>query len=224
MRFTGVLFWLSHRLASHCVAGIRMDLLGAGLCLVAGALAFRSGERHWAALLLALAATSVAIAAIARRRGYVVFRLDFGADPRALLPLVPPDSELPVRATGHFAIRDQVRYLVEQEAILTTPRSREHIVMARLRRTRLLLIGQSRADSWGWWYQFIKPEDIERVERGAVAHGWHLRPALRVIYENTDCDGNVDAGVTLLSFESEEALATAWGDLTLEQRARAATV
>jgi hypothetical protein len=223
MRLLGLLLNLSYRLSQHRIMGVRMDLLGMGAGLVAAVICFRLRQWGWAALLLALILGSGTLFVVAQRSGYVLFRPDPRAKPERPLRPPPPDSELPVRATGHFAIRDQIRYLAEHRAVLTTPRSREHILMACLQRSRFLLVGQSHASNWGWWYQFIRPEALTGVELGVIVHGWQPRRALRVSYRSTDSKGNQRLAETILSFEDEQGRAVAWADLTQELRARATT-
>jgi hypothetical protein len=223
MRLLGLFLHLSYRLSRHRVMGVRMDLLGLGACLVAALACFQAKPWSWAVLILALVLGLSALVALAQRNGYVLFRSDPETTPKRPPTPPPPDSELPVRATGHFTIRDQVCYLVEHRAILTTPRSREHILMAHLRRSRFLLVGQSHASNWGWWYQFIRPEALIRVELGVIAHGWQPRTALRVSYQTTDSKGNERTAGTILSFDDEQARALAWADLTREMRARPTT-
>jgi hypothetical protein len=221
MRFLGPLLHLSYRLSGHRVMGVRMDLLGLGAGLMAAVVCFRLRQWAWAVLLLALVLGSAVLFVMAQRSGYVLFRPDSRAKPERAPRPPPPDSELPVRATGHFAIRDQIRYLAEHRAILTTPRSREHILMACLQRSRFLLIGQSHAGNWGWWYQFIRPEAMTGVELGAIVHGWQPRTAIKVSYQSTDSKGNQRLAEMILSFEDEQGRAMAWADLTQEMRARA---
>jgi hypothetical protein len=128
-----------------------------------------------------------------------------------------------VHATGLFSVHGQERFLVEQPAIYTTPRSREHIIMARLSPTRLLLLGKSDADGWGWWYQFFRPEMIESVQMGQAVHGWRLRPALRIVYRIEDEQERQQSVETILSFEDREHRLRVWSDITHEQRASGAT-
>jgi hypothetical protein len=223
MRLLGLLLNLSYHLGRHRVMGVRMDLLGLGTCLVAAVICFQLKQWVWAIVLLALVLGGSATLLLAQRKRYVLFRPDLESRLERPPNPPPPDSELPVRATGTFAIRDQVCYLVEHRAILTTPRSREHVLMAHLRRSRFLMIGQSHSGNWGWWYQFIRPEALIGVELGVIVHGWQPRTALKVSYQAADNKGNERIADTILSFENEGARALAWADLTQEMRARATT-
>ena len=223
MRLLGLFFRLAYRLSRHRVMGIRMDLWGLGAGLIAGLVCLRLEQWGWATLLLAVVLGFTALVIAAQRNGYVLFRLEPGAAPERPPGPPPPDTELPVHATGYFGIRDQLRYLAEHRAILTTPRSREHILMTCLRRSRFLLVGQSHPSNWGWWYQFIRAEALTGVELGVILHGWQPRTALKVRYQTTDNKGNPRPAETILSFEDEEARAVAWADLTQEMPARATT-
>ncbi|MBN1933275.1 MAG: hypothetical protein JW934_01350 [Anaerolineae bacterium] len=128
-----------------------------------------------------------------------------------------PDSQVGLQATGRFAVHGQERYLVEQPAIYTTPRSREHIVMVKLESTRLLLLGKSDPEAWGWWYQFFRPETITSVQIGQVVHGWRIRPAIKVVYWVEDNKERQQRVETVLSFDYLEHRSLIWADITHDQ-------
>jgi hypothetical protein len=200
-----------------------MDLFGVGACLVGSLVAFQLRRQAWGIGLLALTLGGGALFLVAGRMGYLRFQPDAGSRPSPPYPLLAPDTELLIRASGCFSIRDQVRYLVEHPTVLTTPRSREHILMAELHRSRLLLLGQSRPSDWGWWYQFFRPEAIEQVVLGAISHGWRPRLALKVCYRAEDEKGEQEIAETILSFDDEMTRTLAWADLTQEMRAAASS-
>ncbi len=218
-----MLLGLGYRLRRHYVMGWPMDVLCVVGCAVGSLVALRTGDQMVGAVLMVLALGGLVLAVVSRRAGYVLFR-PAGQDSHPLELAAPrPNTELSVRATGRFAIRDQARYLADQPAILTTPGSREHILMARLRSRRWMLVGRSHADEWGYWYQFIKPNALVKVELGRAAHGWRLRAALRVHHQHLDQNDIPVPAVTILAFDDQEGLALAWANLMLELRERAAT-
>lgn len=219
-RLFGLLLATSYRLSRHAVAGVRMDVLAVCAGLITSAAVWHLSETAWGPGLLAFSLAGLVLLLVARRLGYLFFRPETDALSQ-MRPAVPPDTELSVRASGWFFVGDQDRYLVEQPCVLTTPKSREHIVMTQLQRSRWLLFGQSRPSDWGWWYQFFKPEAIEQVRPGVLVHGWCPRRALKVVYR---LEGKQDERVeTLLSFDAEETRDLAWADLTQELSGPAAT-
>lgn len=204
--------------------GVRMDLAAIVACVAGALVALGQGEWVWGIALAALAIVGLVLVVSAGRKRYIHFIPDPAMPPSSLsLSILEPDTKLSVRASGDFAIRDQVRCLAEHRAILTTPRSREHVLMAYLQRSRLLLFGQSRPSEWGWWYQFIPAAAITQVEFGTVIHGWEPRLALRLCYRIQDEQENEKIIETTLSFDDKEMLILAWTDLSREKRERATT-
>jgi hypothetical protein len=219
----GLTLKLAYQLHRHRLLGISMDWMVVGLVVVAAVILWRASELVWAVVLGGLATAGLLAIWLAGRVDYLIFRPGSEADPNPAQERLEPDREIRVHATGPFAVHGQVRYLVEERAIYTTPRSREHIVMAKLAATRLLLVGKSDSEAWGWWYQFFKPEMIESIETGQAVHGWHIRPALRVIYQAEDEREHRQSVSLVLSFEDRERRALVWADITYEQRASGAS-
>jgi len=184
---------------------------------------WRADKPAWAALFAGLAIAALLAMWLAGRVDYLIFRPRSEAGADVAQERLEPDREIAVHATGRFAVHGQERYLVEGRAMYTTPRSREHIVMARLAPTRLLLVGKSDAEAWGWWYQFFRPEMIELIETGQAIHGWHTRPALRVVYQVEDERERQQSVSLILSFEDRERRSLVWADVTHEQRASGAS-
>ena len=216
MRLSGLFFQISYHLRRHVVMGVRMDVFLVAACLLGALISLGAKESSWGVALLTLALGGSALITIAQRRGYLLLLPDSDPHIPPSYPALEPDTELPIRASGHFSIRDQVCYLVEHQTILTTPRSREHILMAKLQSSRLLLIGHSRSSEWGWWYQFLKAEAIDQVVPGMVIHGCQPRLALQVRYQSLDQEGRDETAETILTFDDQETRALAWADLTQE--------
>jgi len=223
MRILGLFFQQSYRFSRHVVMGLRMDVWGVVICLVSAFALLRREGTAWGGVLLALALGGLVLIVAAQWKGYILFRPDPTTQPTLPPTTLPPAIELSIQASGDFAVRDHIRYLAEHPTIYTTPRSREHTLMAHLRPGRLLLIGQTRPGDWGWWYQFFKPETIEQIEPGVVIHGWNPRLAIKVSYRFVDKKGQEKIVATVLSFDDEESRTLVCADLTQEMRERATT-
>ena len=216
MRFSGLFFQISYHLRRHVVMGVRMDIFLVAACLLGALVTLGQKESSWGIALLILALGGSALVIIAQRKGYLLFLPDSDTRLSPPCPALEPDTELLIRASGHFVIRDQVCYLVEHQTIVTTPRNREHILMVKLQPGRFLLIGRSRSSEWGWWYQFLKAEAIDQVVLGVVIHGWQPRLALQVCYQIHDREGREETAETILSFDKQETRTLAWAALTYE--------
>lgn len=224
MRLLGLFFQLFYSLRRHLFFGLRTDLTGVLVLTVGGLFALLTREWGWGLALLALAAGLLILLVVAQRAGYLRFVPDHTLGPEPVFPGLEPDEKLSLRASGHFAIYDQLVYLVEHPAILTTPRSREHVLMAKLELSRFLLFGKTRRAEWGWWYQFLKPAVIQEVLGGTLVHGWKLRPALLIRYRLQLEDGVGELHRTVLSFDDDRSRDLAWDDLTREMREPATTL
>ncbi len=216
MRLLGILLQAAYLSSRHTLFGLRIDVALTAASLVGALLTVQQGQPMWSAALLAVGIAGMLLLAAGRRTGYVLFRPSGRPAPADEPAQLPTDSQVPVHASGPFAVRNQVRCLANHPAFYTTPRSREHILMARQKTGRLLLLGKSQPNDWGWWYQFFRPEAIERVELGRAIHGWRPRPALRVSYWVEDDDGRRQQVATILGFDRADRLAQVWGDLTLD--------
>jgi hypothetical protein len=216
--FLGLILKIAYELRRHRLLGLCMDWLIVMSSLFAGAILFYRSEPIWAGVLVGFASASLMLMGLARQFDYLRFRPNPDGKRIAGRDPLEPDQQVRVRATGPFAVREQRRHLVDQPAIYTTPQSREHIVMTKLELSRLLVVGKSDPDAWGWWYQFFRPEQIELVELGHAIHGLRSRPAIRIAYWMEDEKERQQQLQTVLSFEDVEHRALVWSDLIREQR------
>ena len=109
---------------------------------------------------------------------YLVFR----ATPSAVSETAPDlrtEQRLLLRGSGIFEVSKMRSYLVEVPVVFWTTRLAEHIVSARVRAFNLLGVGVP-SDERGWWYAFIDPRRVRRIEPGELCFGLHRRPAVRV--------------------------------------------
>jgi hypothetical protein len=213
----GLILRLAYMLRRHRLLGIPMDWLGVGLMLLGSVILYRRSEVVWAGILAGLVVVTVLVIWLAKRADYLVFRRRPESRPELGGKELEADQEVRLRASGPFAVHGQERALVEQSGLYTTPRSREHIVMAKLAPTRFLVVGKSDAEGWGWWYQFFRPEQIESVQTGQAVHGWRTRPAIKIEYWVEDENERRAIIDTVLSFDSLEHHALVWADITRDQ-------
>jgi len=151
----------------------------------------------------------------AQRSRYVYF--EPVADPEAVLdgerpPPLRKEDLVPVRATGHFGVEGMDAYLVDLEADFETVGTREHIVLARLYRSRFLLLGRWPAYQIGWWYIFFMPDMIRQIRVGHLHAGGEPGLALQIVYapdeETTE--------TIYFEFDDPVALRCVWDDLMLD--------
>lgn len=149
-----------------------------------------------------------------RRLGYMQFepgRLDL--EPGPSLP-VGIEQEIPCRASGHFAVGDKRRDMVNEPAALLKLRTRERVVMVRLKRTRFLLLARTAEAEAGCWYVFFTPEQVREIQTGRVHAGYKARPGLAVRYRVAE--QGEGAGVVFLAFDDPTNLQRALDDLHLD--------
>jgi hypothetical protein len=99
--------------------------------------------------------------------------------PEASKPL-EVDQPLLCWASGLLGVEGKKRALAGERASISFVRTREHIVMAQVPRTRLLLLARvSRADV-GYWYAFFHPRQVQSVRLGTLYCGFSKRPGLEL--------------------------------------------
>jgi hypothetical protein len=183
MSIIGLILKASYQLNRHRVGPVRLNLLPLLFALASG-LIWRGGHLTSGQLvsIIVLCLILVLVTLLAKRQGFVIFRLGGGELSSSLdcLELVP-DEKVAVRASGLFEVRDKQCYFVEVAADFATMETREHIVMARMLNVRFL-VGTPKDDA-GWWYIFFKPHTVRRIEIGQVHFGLRARPAVKLEYE-----------------------------------------
>jgi hypothetical protein len=187
-----------------------------GLLILVGGLAsaVARGMGLWLAPLFGMLFLGyVVLSTWARRRGYVEFRA--GSPTDELLdeanPDIPlrPEEWVPVRASGWFTVEGKNQYYMDLEAGFETVETREHIVLGRVRPSRLLWLGRWPAYELGWWYIFFQPAMIEAMTVGHLHFGSRPRLALQVAYAP-----NEDTLQTIyLTFDDASTLRRVWDDL-----------
>jgi len=184
-----------------------------GLALVGGALGWIGVWKGWlplaAALLIGLVLGALAgIGFWARWQGHMRMRPENGNLPLSVsAPL--PDEHVRLRASGRFEVMHSRRDFVNAEAVFTTMDSGEHVIMAHIRRSRFLLLGQWPVGELGWWYIFLPPESLASVTSGQLVFGLRHRPALEVCRRSCE---EVERRL-YLSFDDLEQRARVWAGL-----------
>jgi hypothetical protein len=179
----GLLLYTGYKIQHHYLFRVSLrNWLWALLVVPPGAAFLRRMTWLQAILLSLLAVLLLAGIEWTRRKGYMVFepaRLDLRA---AAGPRIEIDEQVPCRASGPFAVGDRHRHMVNERAWISYVRTREHIVMAHLKRTRFLLLARSLTTDVGYWYVFFYPQHVQHVETGYVVCGVRSRPGLAVRY------------------------------------------
>jgi hypothetical protein len=137
----------------------------------------------WAIPFSVLGAAALAGLERARAKQYVLFdpalQPAFPQGPEPLSPL-QADQPLLCWASGRLGVEGKTRALAGERASFSFVRTREHIVMAQVRRTRFLLLAPvSKADA-GYWYAFFHPQRVRSVRPGTLYNGFTRRPGLEL--------------------------------------------
>jgi len=181
----------------------------------------------WAVVLSALGAAALIGAEGARRKQYILFvgsapePTAEGADPahdveetdpsvwsaraqaaRARAPggqeRLEVDEPLRCWASGRLGVEGKARALACERASISFVRTREHVVMAQVRRTRFLLLAPVPKADVGYWYAFFYPRQVQGIRQGTLYCGFSARPAVELQY----ADGEGGQSVQLyLAFE-----------------------
>jgi hypothetical protein len=168
-----------------------------------------------AAILLAWLAY-LGLMALAARSRYLHFRALPGAAARLQEEgTAPPLGKLemvPARASGWFTVEGQGQHYVDLDADFETTGSREHIVLARVRPSRFLLLGRWPGHELGWWYIFVQPGAIRGLSLGHLHFGLRRSLGLRLDYAfKTDRKERIES--VFLTFSDAATLRRVWEDL-----------
>jgi hypothetical protein len=174
----------------------------------------------WAVLISLVAAAALAGAESARRGHYVLFT---AAEPRAgagdpsALDSAPPDpavlqvdEPLLCWASGRLGVEGKARALAGERASISFVRTREHVVMAQVRRTRFLLFAPVSKADVGYWYAFFHPGHVHLVRPGILYCGFTARPALELHFAGEEAGQSVQL---YLAFEDDGAQQRVLADL-----------
>jgi hypothetical protein len=204
-RILGVWLYLSYKMQHHYLFQISLRNWLWALVLLPLAVA-AIGQLRWLHAIVASTAGAVLLAGIewSRRQGYVLFEpapLQGGGE---TLP-IGVDEPVECRACGRFAVGGKERDMVGEAAALSYVQTREHIVMARLRRRRFLLIAPSPKGEVGFWYAFFKPREVKRVQSGYIYWGIQRQAGLAIRYRSTD-EESMPERTIYLTFSNLQAM------------------
>jgi hypothetical protein len=182
----------------------------------------------WGILLPILGAALLVGAAGARRKQYVVFAPDRSVSGDVEKPeqtgvpgsTVQLEVDEPLRcwASGRLGVEDKARALAGERASISFVHTREHVVMAQVRRTRFLLVAPVSGAEIGYWYAFFHPHTLEEIQRGTLYNGLAVRPALKLGYPS---EGGEQRVQLYLGFEDEGARQRLLDDLRMDAPAEA---
>jgi hypothetical protein len=163
----------------------------------------------WALLLTAIGVAALVGAESARRTQYVVFAA-------APVPARPASEQMPGReradasrwqrpapvsdptdplevdqrlrcwVSGFLGVEGKGRALAGERASISYVRTREHVVMAQVRRTRFLLLAPVPKADVGYWYAFFHPRAVQSVRQGTLYCGFTMRPGLVLEYQDEE--------------------------------------
>lgn len=152
----------------------------------------------------------------ARRRQYVIFDEETDQDEGMTLDPIEVDERIRCRAYGRFAVDGKERTVINGDALFSFVRTREHIVMAYVRRTRFLLLAASLKQAVGWWYVFVTPDRLQEMRLGTLSCGFRTEAALDVRYRSEQEPRRVQE--LYLVFEDLEARQRVLDDLRRDLR------
>jgi hypothetical protein len=187
-------------------------------------LALWAAGRWWPNLLPATAVLGawlayLAFLALAARNRYLYYRPLPGAaaqlEKEERLPPLGKLELVPVRASGWFSVEGQSQHYVDLEADFETTGTREHIVLARVHPSRILLVANWPGYELGWWYAFVQPSDIRSLSLGRLHHGLRPRLALRIEY-TLKLERKERIETVLLACADAATLRRVWEDLALD--------
>jgi hypothetical protein len=212
--------YLSYKLEHHYLLQISLKNWFWFLVAVPPLLAvFRRMAWLNAALLALLGGLALLGAEWARRSRYLLFEPAQLQGPTQVQPPIQADEQVLGWASGPFAVEGKQKYLANEAVRLSYVRSREHILMARFRRTRFLLLARSLKSDVGWWYAFFRPQDVQQVVMGFIWCGLRARPGLALSYHTQD-EGRQEETV-YLAFPDVETVQRVVADLRVDARGAA---
>ena len=206
---------LCHKLAYHRFFSISLKRW-LWVCAILPPLMALVGRLAWAwAVLIALVGAAALVSVeMARRRQYVLFS---AAEPGAGTGPVRPglaelraDEPLLCWASGTLGVEGKTRALAGERASFSFVRTREHVVMAQVRRTRFLLFSSVAKGDVGYWYAFFYPRHVQVVRIGVLYCGLTVRPALELHYAGEEAGQSI---LLYLAFEDVDARQRALDDL-----------
>jgi len=209
------LLYLGYKLETHYLFDVSLrDWLWVLLAAPPAIAALRYLSWSVAVPLSLLAASLLIETFWAKRKGFFVFRRAPVSTGDPSHPPLQADEAVACRTCGTFAVGGKHRYLVNEEALLSYVRTREHILIAVVKRTRFLLLARSQRKEEGCWYVFFMPDRVRHVTEGYLACGRRTRPGLALDYQSEDQPDRV--ATVYVAFDDPHSLARAIADLHVD--------
>jgi hypothetical protein len=162
----------------------------------------------WAILLVVLGAAALVGAEVARLKQYILFSATASnawparSSTSGAKDLLGVDQPLRCWASGTMSVEGKQRALAGERASISFVHTREHIVMAQVRRTRFLLLAPVPRAEVGYWYTFFHPRQVQAVLQGTLYCGFSMRPGLELCYADEETG---QASRLYLGFEDANA-------------------
>lgn len=180
---TGAVLNLIFKLEQHRILDVSLRRWIGVLLLLMPLLALLKWLSWWYAAPCTLILALIQVGCLwAARRGYVVIEWGRWSGEKTAQAALRADEQVPVWASGVFAVGGKTCMVLHQPARYSFLRTREHVIMAQIRRTRFLLLAASSSALVGWWYVFFQPGLVQCVQTGYIVQGVHKRPGLALTF------------------------------------------
>ena len=129
-------------------------------------------------------------------------------------PPLQVDETIAGWTCGRYEVEGKHRYLHNCEAHFSYLHTREHVVMAVVKQTRVLLLAKSLDAEAGYWYVFFKPDQVQEVAEGYLKCGLKQRPGLAIRYRSADGSDQVET--VYLAFSDGGTVQRVLADLRMD--------
>ena len=186
-RVGGALARLGYTLARYQIAAIPLDLIAISTLFLSipwkAWMGWRQGFEPHGFLIMGACGVLTAALLFLRSQRYVIYQYTPKEESPGQESTLSPDQKVDVRASGYFEVGENRRYFVQIPAQFVVTELGEYIVMARLRHRSSLGPIKRIPDEWGWWYAFIAPKTLQRLDSGRLYFGLSAYRTIRIIYE-----------------------------------------
>lgn len=132
---------------------------------------------------LAMLAVHLALAASMRRNDFVAFEASQNMEPAA--GTFVAEDKAPVHVTGLLSVEGKYRRFTFLPGYYRTFATREHAILALVRKRSLWGLAAVPEDEPGMWYAFVSPDQIRSVTAGKIRFDGEVLDAIAVAYTVT---------------------------------------